>query len=105
MFPPTTSGAAAGRVAAESRGPGLFLHRAGQGEPLVLLHGLGESHVGWHPVIDTVAAHYDVIAVDLPGFGRSPSLPGTQTPWGHRLAAAVQNRLNDLGVDRYHVAG
>jgi pimeloyl-ACP methyl ester carboxylesterase len=87
---PITSEATAGRVALESRGRGLFLHRAGHGEPLVLLHGLGESHVGWHPVINTLADHYDVIALDLPGFGRSPSLPGTQTPWGHRPAAAVQ---------------
>jgi pimeloyl-ACP methyl ester carboxylesterase len=71
----------------------------------VLLHGLGESHVGWHPVIDTLARHFNVIAMDLPGFGRSPCLPGNQTPWGHRLAAAVQQRLDDLGVDRYHVAG
>ena len=102
---PVTSGAAADSVGAEPRDHGLFLHRAGQGEPLVSLHGLGESHVGWHPVIDTLAAHYDVIAVDLPGFGRSPCLPGNKTPWGHRLAAAVQQRLDDLGVDRYHVAG
>ena len=30
----------------------LFVHRAGSGEPLVLLHGIGESHVGWRPVLD-----------------------------------------------------
>jgi pimeloyl-ACP methyl ester carboxylesterase len=102
---PIESEAAAGRVAAESRDSGLFVHRVGRGEPLVLLHGLGESHVGWHPVIETLAAHHEVIAMDLPGFGRSPSLPANRTPWGHRLAAAVQERLDDLGVDRYHVAG
>jgi len=52
----------------------LFVHRVGSGEPLVLLHGLGESSIGWRPVIDALAAHHDVIAVDLPGFGRSPNL-------------------------------
>ena len=34
----------------------LFVHRAGSGEPLVLLHGIGESHVGWRPVMDRLAA-------------------------------------------------
>ena len=30
----------------------MFVHREGSGEPLVLLHGMGESHIGWRPVID-----------------------------------------------------
>ena len=53
----------------------LTRYRTGVGEPLVLLHGIGESVVGWQPVHDALSKDYDVIAVDLPGFGRSPSLP------------------------------
>ena len=60
------------RRPAQRRCTGLY-RRTGSapGEPLVLLHGMGESHIGWRPVIDALAADYDVIAIDLPGFGRS----------------------------------
>ena len=60
--------------------PGLHVHRVGAGEPLVLLHGLGESHIGWRPVMDALAAEYDVTAIDLPGFGRSPALSADVSP-------------------------
>ena len=83
----------------------LFVHRAGSGEPLVLLHGIGESHVGWRPVLDRLAADFDVIAIDLPGFGRSPALPGRVAPTAGNLATAVNEALDGLGVDTYHVAG
>ena len=83
----------------------LFVHRAGSGEPLVLLHGIGESHVGWRPVLDRLAAEFDVIAIDLPGFGRSPALPGSVAPTAGNLAGAVNDALDRLGVDTYHVAG
>lgn len=83
----------------------LFVHRAGSGAPLVLLHGMGESHVGWRPVIDRLVTEFDVIAVDLPGFGRSPALPDTVPPTAANIAAVVGQALDRLGVDRYHVAG
>jgi pimeloyl-ACP methyl ester carboxylesterase len=90
----------------KTRAPGpLFVHRAGSGETLVLLHGLGESHIGWRPVMDQLAAEFDVVAVDLPGFGLSPALPGSVAPTADNLAAAVNESLDRLGIDRYHVAG
>jgi len=85
--------------------PALHVHREGAGEPLVLLHGMGESHIGWRPVIGALAEHYDVIAIDLPGFGRSPALPATVTPTAAALGAAVQQTLDDRGIGSYHVAG
>ncbi len=83
----------------------LHVHRVGAGEPLVLLHGLGESHIGWRPVIDALSEDYDVIAIDLPGFGRSPSLPAAVSPTAVNLAAAVNSTLDELGIGAYHVAG
>ena len=62
--------------------------RAGSGEPLILLHGLGGSRRIWGPVIDRLAAERDVIAVDLPGFGESPELPADVTPTPANLGAA-----------------
>jgi pimeloyl-ACP methyl ester carboxylesterase len=62
--------------------------RSGEGPTLVLIHGLGGAHVVWEPVIELLAPHRDVIAVDLPGFGGSDAL-----------------HLASLGVERPHVAG
>jgi pimeloyl-ACP methyl ester carboxylesterase len=41
-------------------------------EPQLLVHGLGGSSVGWVQVMDGLREHGPVVAVDLPGFGRSP---------------------------------
>ena len=85
--------------------PQLHVHRIGAGDPLVLLHGLGESHVGWSPVVEKLSEHYDVIALDLPGFGASPALGAGVAPNAANLAAAIENTLDNLGVGEYHVAG
>lgn len=42
---------------------------AGEGEPLVLLHGWPQSWYEWRPVIDRLAPHYRIIAPDLRGLG------------------------------------
>jgi pimeloyl-ACP methyl ester carboxylesterase len=83
----------------------LAHHRAGAGEPLVLLHGVGESAVGWQPVHQALSDDYDVIAFDLPGFGHSPALPPGVVPTAAALADAVERELDRLGVAQFHVAG
>ncbi len=50
--------------------------RRGTGKPLLLIHGLGGSWRSWTPILDGLAAEREVIAVDLPGSGQSPPLPG-----------------------------
>lgn len=52
---------------------GLQLHycRLGQGPPIVLLHGLGLSHLEWEKNIETLTRYGTVYALDLPGFGAS----------------------------------
>lgn len=81
----------------------IALHRVGTGEPLVLLHGIGHRWQAWQPVLDRLAEHHDVLAIDLPGFGASalPDGPLGIPDTVARLAAF----LTDLGVERPHVAG
>ena len=50
----------------------LNYERRGNGEPLLLLHGTGSHLQVWDPVMDMLARVYDVIAIDLPGHGKSP---------------------------------
>ena len=51
---------------------------------MVLLHGLGSWRRAWDPLL---AEHFDVIAIDLPGFGDSPPL--TASPAGCAADPAV----------------
>lgn len=84
---------------------GLAFHRGGTGPPLVLIHGIGSSHRVWDPVVAALAERFDVIAMDLPGFGESPPLAVGMEPHPAALAAAVADVLDDLGIAAPHVAG
>ena len=80
-------------------------HRSGSGEPLLLVHGIGSRWQMWEPVLPALTARYDVIAVDLPGFGASP-MPPAGTPAGiDSLVELLGGCLDELGVRRPHVAG
>jgi pimeloyl-ACP methyl ester carboxylesterase len=77
--------------------------RTGQGEPLVLIHGVGHRRQAWEPVVPLLAPHRDVITVDLPGFGESRPRNG-----GYGLVGAIEELVKlfaDLGLDHPHVGG
>jgi pimeloyl-ACP methyl ester carboxylesterase len=80
-------------------------HRAGEGEPLVLVHGVGATWRVWLPVIGALAARHEVVAVDLPGFGESPPLPHDVPATAASLADAVENQLGELNLATVHLAG
>jgi pimeloyl-ACP methyl ester carboxylesterase len=54
--------------------------RRGSGPPLVLLHGLGSRRQVWDPLLTELTRHYEVITVDLPGFGESALWPTPADP-------------------------
>ena len=83
----------------------LAFERRGAGEPLILIHGIGHHWQSWLPVLDRLAAARTVIAVDLPGFGRSPALPDGVPYTAESLADAVEGFCALLGVRDPHVAG
>lgn len=83
----------------------LAYTRRGQGEPLVLLHGIGHRRAAFDPVIDELAQHYDVIAVDLPGLGESPALPAGTGYSAENVVSVLAENFERWGVDRPHVAG
>ena len=81
----------------------LFWDRAGSGEPLLLLHGIGSTHDDFTALRPRLNADYRVLAPDLPGHGRSPALPGKPTI--SAIADAIVADLDELGVGRVHVLG
>jgi 3-oxoadipate enol-lactonase len=55
--------------------------RGGHGEPLILLQGgMADAALHWSPVWDALAARFDVVAPDWPGFGGSQGLPEATWP-------------------------
>ncbi|HEY1325214.1 MAG TPA: alpha/beta fold hydrolase [Streptosporangiaceae bacterium] len=83
----------------------LAFMRSGTGAPLVLLHALGTSRRTWDPVLPALAARFDVIAVDLLGFGGSDLLLAEVESLPSALAAAVAGLLDELGVTTPHLVG
>ncbi|MFI9045746.1 alpha/beta fold hydrolase [Streptomyces sp. NPDC053427] len=79
--------------------------RKGAGEPIVLLHGIGHHLQAWRPVCDILAASHEVIAVDLPGFGASPALPGGSSYDLATVVPLLTAAFTELGLDRPHVVG
>jgi pimeloyl-ACP methyl ester carboxylesterase len=76
----------------------LHVERAGAGPPYLLLHGLGGEACVWEPIMERLADRHDVLAMDLPGFGRSPALADGQRPTAAALARAIAAELDDLGL-------
>ena len=54
----------------------MHCERIGQGKPLLLIHGIGGSCKSWDPIINQLALQREVIAIDLPGHGKTPALKG-----------------------------
>lgn len=77
---------------------------AGQGPPLLVLHGLGATKGSFLPTLAGLADDFRVVAMDLPGFGDSDKPIGAayDPPF---FARAVTDLLDALELDRAHVAG
>jgi pimeloyl-ACP methyl ester carboxylesterase len=72
---------------------------------MVLLHALGLSRHSWDPVVPALATHFDVHAIDLPGFGDAARLPADIDPSPVALARAVAAQLDAAGIRAPHVVG
>ena len=76
-----------------------------RGPPLVLIHGIGSQWQMWEPVLDALGREREVIALDLPGFGDSRALPTHAPTRRRRWRARSREFLDELGLERPHVAG
>ncbi|WP_201750036.1 alpha/beta fold hydrolase [Micromonospora sicca] len=82
--------------------------RGGAGPPVLLLHGMPETHLMWHRVAPRLAERFTVVATDLRGFGDSgkpPSAPD-HAPYSMRQVAREQVEvMRLLGYDTFAVVG
>lgn len=84
-------------------GISLFYTDTGDGEVVLLIHGLGSSSGDWELQIPVLASRYRVLAVDLRGHGQSSKPAG---PYSVAMFADdVAELMKALGVAPCHVAG
>ena len=74
------------------------------GEPIVLLHGVGESHVAWQQWVPVLSPHFRIIRPDLPGFGGS-TMPDGYDCTTAQVAADIIRFLDACGIERFHLVG
>ncbi len=67
-----------------------------------MLHGLFGNLDNFRSVSLHLARSHTVVRIDLPGHGRSPSLPELSL---EAMAASVQAEINKLGLKHYHLLG
>ena len=78
---------------------GWHYTEAGQGRPLILLHGIGMSHVAWKMVVPDLAKERRVLAFDIAGFGSTPLLTNIQqTP--ANLVASLAETLSKIDEEK-----
>lgn len=74
--------------------------REGKGETVLLLHGWADSAAGLSGLLKSLQGRYDVIALNLPGFGGTAA---PKTPWGlDEYAQFTAHFLDKIGVKRVH---
>jgi pimeloyl-ACP methyl ester carboxylesterase len=82
---------------------GLHYVRGGHGPAVVLLHGFPEDWTEYRAVMPRLAQAFTVVAVDLPGIGRSaPAVGGYDAA---NLAGVIHAAVRDLQLERPYIVG
>lgn len=75
---------------------GWHYEDVGQGRPLILLHGIGMSHLAWKKVIHNLANERRVLAFDIAGFGITPTVPDNIQPTPANLVTGIGSLTETL---------
>jgi 2-hydroxy-6-oxonona-2,4-dienedioate hydrolase len=81
----------------------LPFQRVGVGIPLVLVHGYLGGSDQWEAPLPTLSEHFEVITLDLAGYGKANHLAAPTDLADH--ARNVLTTLDSLGIERFHLLG
>jgi len=92
------------------RSNGVTIHCAiaGNGPPLLMLHGYPQTHSMWHRVAPDLARDHSVVCADLRGYGDSSKpqgLPDHSNYSKRAMALDMVGVMCALGHERFHVIG
>ncbi len=77
---------------------------AGQGQTLILLHGISSGSASWVNQLDVLSHHFHVIAWDAPGYGLSENLD-TEQPNATDYAQRVLAIMDALAISKAIIVG
>jgi haloacetate dehalogenase len=81
---------------------------AGNGPPLLLMHGNPFNHLSWQKIAPRLATEFTVVATDLRGYGESEKPPGGPKSINYSFRAMAQDQVEvmaALGFERFYAAG
>ena len=87
----------------QTNGIKLYYELHGNGEPLVLIPGIGYDGWMWHRMMPGLEDHFQVISIDNRGAGQSDKPAGPYT--AQILAADIVGMLDDFGIAKAHILG
>lgn len=77
--------------------------RTGRGKPLLLIHGLGSNRRAWSTLVPLLEGERELIAVDLPGHGKTPRQADSHKFAG--LTRSMEEWLRSEGLDGTDMVG
>ncbi len=83
----------------------VHVEQAGEGEPVVLIHGFGASTYSWRKVMPALGASHRVVAIDLNGFGYTQRPASRASYTREAQGKLVLGTMDALGIDRAHIVG
>lgn len=86
----------------------IFVHEAGAGPAVLLLHGFPETSLMWHEVAPLFATDFSIVAADLPGYGRSGCRRDSSAHASmskRAMATMLVEAMRIAGHDRFAIIG
>lgn len=96
------------RAQIKTSGATINVVYGGKGAPVLLLHGIPETHVLWRKVAPVMAQNFTLVIADLRGYGDSSKPPGGADHFGYSKRAMAQDQvevMEHLGFPKFAVVG
>jgi len=92
----------------KTSGATINVRYGGTGSPVLLLHGIPETHVLWRKVAPVLAQNYTLVIADLRGYGDSGKPPGGADHYGYSKRTMAQDQvevMEHLGFRKFALVG
>ena len=80
-----------------------YYETIGEGEPLVMIRGLGSNSDHWYPQVPVLSKHYRMLVFDNRGIARSSDVEGPYSILG--MAADIIGLMVRAGIEKAHILG